>query len=136
MPSIDLTFSWYVGLKTVHILSGLTWVFLLFFSMDVLQRFSDISYAKKLIKLSALAFLLSLFSGSVLLLNFLSFSQGWLHAKILCVCVLIILHIVFFTKLRVIESRNLSDVFFHPVLKFFPFVLCVAIVGLVVIQPF
>jgi len=136
MPSIDLTFSWYVGLKTVHILSGLSWVFLLFFSMDVLQKYADISYAKNLIKFSALAFLLSLFSGTVLLLNFVPFSQGWLHAKILCLSVLIILHIVVFTKLRVLNDQNFSDVFFHPILKFFPFVLCVAIVGLVVIQPF
>ena len=136
MPNVDLTFSWYIALKTLHILAGVTWVFVLFYAMDVFQRFSDIAYVRKLFNISTVALIASILSGIILLLNFASFAEGWVHAKILCVLVLLVAHIVFQNIMRIAELDQNADVFLHPILKSLPFVLCVAIVGLVVIQPF
>ncbi len=142
---LDLSFEAYVWTKVVHLVAITAWIGGLvamseIFALHAADR-ADPAWAGRERALMARVVLpasaVALATGLVLLLNYGDLAEGWLHAKITAVALLLAYQILLARMSRRLsgEIENRPAHVFRR-LKLFPIVLFIGIVALVMVRPF
>lgn len=142
---LDLTYDAYVWVRVVHVVAVTAWVGGLVGLSEVFRYHAETGddalwlprerelLGKVLIPASGVA----LASGVVLVLNFGDLKEGWLHAKLLAVFLLMLVQIVLTRQIsRFASGANTRKPMFFRRLKLFPIALFIGIVALVIVRPF
>jgi len=132
MSYFDFSYPVYVWLKAIHVVAVCFWLCML--SVGLFTRSSEtLQKTGKFITLSHVFLTFGVVTGVLLLLNYNSFTEGWLHAKLTLATLAVVCHLVIAQRLR---SHGGEKVFLHPALTFLPFALFAGIVICVVVRPF
>ena len=148
---IELSDTAYLWIKALHIISVIAWMAgllylprLFIYHVDA-EPGSELSETLKIMERRLLKFIMnpamaaSFIFGIILLLGLgeASWSTGWLHVKLLLVAALLVAHMAMGRWRREFaEDRNTRPQKFYRIANEVPTVLMIAIVILVVVQPF
>ena len=148
---IELSDTAYLWIKALHIISVIAWMAgllylprLFIYHVDA-EPGSELSETLKIMEHRLLKFIMnpamaaSFIFGIILLLGLgeASWSTGWLHVKLLLVAALLVAHMAMGRWRREFaEDRNTRPQKFYRIANEVPTVLMIAIVILVVVQPF
>ena len=148
---IELSDTAYLWIKALHIISVIAWMAgllylprLFIYHVDA-EPGSELSETLKIMERRLLKFIMNpamaaaFIFGIILLLGLgeASWSTGWLHVKLLLVAALLVAHMAMGRWRREFaEDRNTRPQKFYRIANEVPTVLMIAIVILVVVQPF
>ena len=142
---LDLSYDAYVWTRMVHVVAVTAWIGGLIalsevFVLHVQTGDGELWQSRErglLGKVLIPASGVSLATGVVLVFNYGELTEGWLHAKLLCVFLLLIHQVVLTRQVsRFACGANIRTPMFFRRLKLFPIALFIAIVGLVIVRPF
>ncbi|TCS64862.1 putative membrane protein [Varunaivibrio sulfuroxidans] len=139
----------YLWIKALHVISVIAWMAGLFYLPRLYVYHTQVlagSESSELFKimerrlLRAImnpALVLSYVFGGLLLAQRVSFSDGWLHLKLLCVALLTVFHMAL-SKWRkdFLNDKNTKSEVFYRAVNEVPTILMIVIVVMVVVKPF
>ena len=142
---LDLSYDAYVWTRALHVVAVTAWIGGLIGLSEVFALHAETGddrlwlsreralLGKVLIPASGVA----LATGVVLVLNYGELTEGWLHAKLLAVFLLLVDQIVLTRQIsRFASGANIRMPIFFRRLKLFPIALFIGIVALVIVRPF
>ncbi len=142
---LDLNYDAYVWTRAVHVVAVTAWIGGLIGLSEVFALHAETGddalwlprerglLAKVLIPASGVA----LATGILLVLNYGELTEGWLHAKIFAVFLLLVDQAVLTRQIpRFASGANIRKPIFFRRLKLFPIALFIGIVALVIVRPF
>lgn len=142
---LDLSYDAYVWTRAVHVVAVTAWIGGLIGLSEVFALHAETGddglwlprerglLAKVLMPASGVA----LATGILLVLNYGELTEGWLHAKIFAVFLLLVDQVVLTRQIpRFASGANIRKPIFFRRLKLFPIALFIGIVALVIVRPF
>jgi putative membrane protein len=143
---IDDSYFWF---KALHLISVMAWMAGLFYLPRLYvyhvkaEKGSELSETLKVMERRLLraimhpAMVSSAIFGTLLLFEIDAWDQGWLHAKLTCVVLMIVFHF-YLAKYRLdfLKDQNTKSEKFYRMINEVPTVLMIFIVILAVVEPF